>query len=79
MYSSGGSLADDVDNPTRCTLGEEKSLRGLEFYTDLIHRYQVMPTPTELANLGMGIHCYVYRGAISYVCFRDLGNTSIEN
>lgn len=55
VYGAGGQLVDNVDQPTRCLLDLPESIKGLEFYVDLIHRYQVMPTPTSLSNLGMGI------------------------
>lgn len=55
VYAFGGSLVDDVKNPTRCTLDSKESMEGLRFYSDLINKYKVHPTPTAMSNLAMGI------------------------
>ncbi|MEA3305590.1 MAG: sugar ABC transporter substrate-binding protein [Candidatus Omnitrophota bacterium] len=54
IYSNGGSFVDNVKNPTRFTMNEKKAIEGLQFYTDLINKYEVSPSPVELGNLGMG-------------------------
>ncbi len=36
MYAFGGSLVDNVKNPTRCTLDSKESIAGIQFYSDLI-------------------------------------------
>lgn len=53
IYSSGGSLVDDVENPTKGTLNDPKSIRGIQFYVDLIFKYKVTPSPITLTGLGM--------------------------
>lgn len=55
VYGNGGALVDDVRKPARTLLDDPKSIEGLQFYADLINLYKVMPTPTALANMGMGI------------------------
>ncbi len=55
IYGNGGSLVDDVKAPTKSTLDDPKSVEGLQFFSDLINKYKVMPTPVALANLGMGV------------------------
>ncbi|MDP8262119.1 MAG: sugar ABC transporter substrate-binding protein [Candidatus Ancaeobacter aquaticus] len=52
IYSNGGSLVDNIDNPTKCTLDDPKSLAGLRFNVELINKYKVSPSQTALANLG---------------------------
>jgi len=54
VYSNGGSLVDDVKNPTRCLLDEPQAIEGMQFYADLIHRYSVAPSPLTMTNLAMG-------------------------
>jgi len=55
IYGNGGALVDNVDNPTRTMIDDPRSIEGLQFYSDLINLYKVMPAPVALANLGMGI------------------------
>lgn len=54
IYGNGGRLVDDLRHPTRCLLGEPPAVEGLQFYSDLMNRYQVAPTPVALGNLAMG-------------------------
>lgn len=55
VYTFGGKLVDNVENPTKCTLDFKESLKGLQFYSDLINKYRVHPSSTAMANLAMGI------------------------
>lgn len=55
IYGNGGALVDNVASPTKTLIDDPKSIEGLQFYSDLINLYKVMPTPVALANLGMGI------------------------
>lgn len=55
VYGNGGGLVDNVKNPTRTLLDDPKTIQGLQFYSDLINLYKVMPTPVALANMGMGV------------------------
>jgi len=55
VYAFGGSLADNVKNPTRCTLDRKESLDGLQFYSDLINKYKVQPSSITMTNLAMGV------------------------
>ncbi len=55
VYGNGGGLVDDVKKPTRTMIDDPKSIQGLQFYSDLINLYNVMPTPVALANMGMGV------------------------
>jgi len=56
VYGNGGRLVDDVKNPTRSTMDTEAVINGLQFFSDLINKYRVMPTPVALSNLGMGVN-----------------------
>ena len=54
VYSNGGKLVDNLYHPTKCLLGEAKAVEGLQFYSDLMNKYKVAPTPVMLGNLAMG-------------------------
>jgi len=54
VYSNGGSIVDDVEGPKEFTLARKEAIEGLQFYTDLINKYKVSPSPIEFGNLGMG-------------------------
>lgn len=54
VYSFGGRIVDNVENPTRCTLDEASALRGLQFYIDLCHKYKVSPPPLALKSMDQG-------------------------
>jgi len=55
VYSNGGSIVDDIKNPTKCLLNSPEAIGGLEFLVDLAHKYKVSPTPNTFRNLGLGI------------------------
>lgn len=65
VYSNGGSLVDNVKNPTECRLTSTPSKEGLQFYADLINKYRVAPTPTALGNLGMGAQQLFMTGRVA--------------
>ncbi len=55
VYSNGGHLVDDIENPAEFMLDSEEALKGLEFYVDLILKHKVSPSPMSLVKLGMGV------------------------
>ncbi len=55
VYEFGGALVDDVKNPTKTLLADPKSVEGLQFYSNLINVYGVMPTPVAYVNYGVDI------------------------
>lgn len=54
VYSNGGSIVDDVENPKEFTMDRIEAIEGLKFYADLINKHKVSPSPVEFGNLGMG-------------------------
>jgi ABC-type glycerol-3-phosphate transport system substrate-binding protein len=54
IYSNGGGIVDDIENPKEFMLNRPKAIEGLKFYADLINKYEVAPSPIEFGNLGMG-------------------------
>ncbi len=65
IYGNGGALVDDVKHPTKTLINDPASVQGLQFYSDLINLYKVMPTPVALANLGMGIDLMFASGRLA--------------
>ncbi|MBN1871415.1 MAG: sugar ABC transporter substrate-binding protein [Candidatus Omnitrophica bacterium] len=54
VYSNGGGIVDDVQDPKRFVMNEKEGVDGLKFYADLINVHKVCPSPVEFGNLGMG-------------------------
>lgn len=65
VYSFGGSLVDDVKNPTVCTLNSRESVEALQFYSDLINKYNVQPSTTAMTNLAMGVQGMFMTGRLA--------------
>ena len=56
VYSYGGQLVDDINNPTKCLLGEKPAIDGMQAFVDLSYKYGVSPKPDALSNSGMSIN-----------------------
>jgi len=65
VYGNGGKLVDNVKNPTKVMLDDPLTIEGLQFYSDLVNKYRVMPTPVALANLGMGVDLMFSSGRLA--------------
>ena len=65
VYGNGGALVNDSKNPTETRIDDPKTIAGLQFYADLSNLYHVMPTPTSLANLGMGVDMMFASGRLA--------------
>lgn len=52
LYAFGGGYVDDLRNPTRSILNEQKSIDGVQFYVDLMHQHKITPSPATLESLG---------------------------
>jgi multiple sugar transport system substrate-binding protein len=52
VYSNGGSLVDNEKKPTRCTLDSAAAISGVQFRSDLINKYHVMPSPANMTAMG---------------------------
>ncbi|MBN2189886.1 MAG: sugar ABC transporter substrate-binding protein [Candidatus Aureabacteria bacterium] len=55
IYSFGGSIVDNVKNPGEFTFERPGTIEGIQFYSDLMNKYEVMPSSTALANIGMAL------------------------
>ena len=65
VYSNGGSLVDNVEHPTRCTLDEPKTIGGLQFYSDLFNKYKISPDPNAVSNIGMSCNQLFMTGKVA--------------
>jgi multiple sugar transport system substrate-binding protein len=52
VYAFGGSLVDDPQNPTRCTLDSSQAIAGAQFRADLIYKYGCTPSPSASTAMG---------------------------
>jgi len=52
VYSNGGSLVDNVKNPKRCTLDKKAAIDAVQFRADLIHKYKISPSPSQMTAMG---------------------------
>jgi len=65
VYAFGGSMVDNVRDPSKCTLDSGESIAGLKFYSDLINKYKVHPTSTAMTNLAMGVQGMFMTGRLA--------------
>lgn len=65
VYGNGGGLVDNIKNPTKTRLDDDRSIMGLQFYADLSALYEAMPTPTAFTNFGMGADRMFANGRIA--------------
>jgi ABC-type glycerol-3-phosphate transport system substrate-binding protein len=47
IYQHGGQIFDSLENPSRTTFDDPLTIEGLEWYTKLLHDYDVIPTPQQ--------------------------------
>ncbi len=52
VYSNGGSLVDNVKNPKKCTLNKKEAIEAIQFRADLIHKYKIAPSPSQMTAMG---------------------------
>ena len=65
VYAFGGSLVDNIKNPTKCTLDSKESMAGLQFYSDLINKHKVQPSVITMSNLAMGVQGMFMTGRLA--------------
>jgi multiple sugar transport system substrate-binding protein len=54
VYNNGGTVADSVETPTRPTFDDPKTVEGMQFWADLVHKHKVAPSPGFFKQGGMG-------------------------
>lgn len=52
ILDNGGSIVDNVENPTKCTLDSMAAIEAIQFRKDLIYKYRVMPSPSNSSRAG---------------------------
>lgn len=52
VYSNGGAMVDNVKNPTKCVMDKKSVIDAVQFRADMINKYQVMPSPSQMTAMG---------------------------
>ncbi|OIO39043.1 MAG: hypothetical protein AUJ75_01880, partial [Candidatus Omnitrophica bacterium CG1_02_49_10] len=65
VYSNGGRLVNNIDKPTKTLIDSRRSTEGIQFFADLINKYEVAPTSVELTNMGMGVQQMFVTGRLA--------------
>lgn len=52
IYSHGGSIFDDMNNPTKVTFDNPDTVAGLQFMQDLMYKHKIAPTTQDNQALG---------------------------
>ena len=81
VYQHGGQILDDWRAPTRLTLDDPLTIEAIEWYADLIHDYDVMPSPQSATEQfgNDGSPAYIYwrnKGAMYLGFYSDRGGQS---
>lgn len=64
LYSRGGRILDDLQNPTRVTLDDPATIAALDWYVRLINDYNVAPTQEQIRTTFGTDNRSVYRGIL---------------
>ncbi|HBU69805.1 MAG TPA: hypothetical protein DEE98_05415 [Elusimicrobia bacterium] len=65
VYSYGGKLVDDIDDPKTCLLDRKEAVDGVQAFVDLSYRHFVSPKPDALTNSGMSINQLFIMGRLA--------------
>jgi multiple sugar transport system substrate-binding protein len=81
VYQHGGQILDDWHAPTRLTLDDPLTVEAIEWYADLIHDYDLMPSPqaTQEQFGSDGSPAYIYwraKAAMYLGFYSDRGGQS---
>lgn len=52
VLSNGGKYVDDIKNPKKCLLDSKEVLEALKFRQNLIYKYKVMPSLSNMSAMG---------------------------
>ncbi|MBQ0104816.1 MAG: sugar ABC transporter substrate-binding protein [Armatimonadetes bacterium] len=52
IKSYGGELVDNVEHPTKSAMTDEKFVKGVQLYHDMIYKYRISPTKAEIDAIG---------------------------
>lgn len=48
IYMHGGAIVDDINRPTQVTLDDPLVIEAVQWYSDLVNRYDVVPDPATV-------------------------------
>jgi multiple sugar transport system permease protein len=65
VYSSGAGFVDDVFRPTRLLWDDPRVLKAMGLTRDLLYKYQVSPSVTDLQASGVSAHDLFAQGRIA--------------
>jgi multiple sugar transport system substrate-binding protein len=67
LYSVGGAMVDDPIHPTRFIADSPAAMAAIQFRWDLIHKYHVSPSPTEIQafSFGNGVEQMLVNGSLA--------------
>jgi multiple sugar transport system substrate-binding protein len=83
VLCNGGSMVDDVKKPTKCVLDSKAAMDGIQFRKDLMYKYKVTPSPSNLSAMGgvgsadlfmQGKVAMFFSGIWKTPMFRDIKN-----
>ncbi len=52
VYSWGGALVDNEKKPTRCVVDSPQAIAGVQYLSELVSKYHVMPSLANLTSMG---------------------------
>lgn len=52
LYAFGGGYVDNLREPTKSLLDDQKSIDGIQFYVDMLYKDKIAPTPATIESLG---------------------------
>ncbi len=64
LYLFGGKMVDDFLKPKKFLLTSKKSLKGLQYYHDLMYKHKVMPSPVIQGSLDINMQMMFYTGKV---------------
>lgn len=52
LYAFGGGYVDNLREPTKSRLDDQKSIDGIQFYLDMMYKDKITPSPATMESLG---------------------------
>jgi multiple sugar transport system substrate-binding protein len=52
VFSNGGKIVDNTKKPKRCVLNMKQSIEGVQFRADLVYKYGITPSPSQMTAMG---------------------------
>ncbi len=65
VYSSGGEYVDDLLTPTKLLHRDPRIIRAMQLTQDLLYKYNVSPSTTELQASGVSVHDLFAQGRVA--------------